>query len=141
ENQGSILSMTVTSSPITQVWSLGGGYEWEGSNESEEGVDFVRIGANADFVKTMGIELVAGRDIDVRKFPSDSTAMLITETAAKAMNMDNPVGKRMNYKGSTEYMPIVGVIKDFIIESPFQAKIRPLLVQGPKLSWESFVHL
>lgn len=88
----------------------------------------------------MGLQLVAGRDIDVRKFPTDSSAALINESAAKAMRLDDPIGKGINYKGSNDYMHIVGVIKDFIIESPFQSDIKPMIVSGPKHSWLGIVH-
>lgn len=139
-NQNAITSMSMNNSPITQRWSDSWGFQWEGSTEQDERTGFLRLGSDADFVKTMGLELVAGRDIDIKKFPTDSAALLINEAAAKAMRLDNPIGKRVNWKGDTDYWHIVGVIKDFVLESPFQEKIEPLMVNGPGAYWPSTVH-
>lgn len=139
-SQGTVLAASKNNSPVTQRWSDSWGFQWEGSNEQDEKTDFIRMGSDADFVKTLGLELVAGRDIDITNFPSDSSALLINETAAKAMRFDDPIGKRVNWKGSTDYWYIVGVIKDFIFESPFEEKIEPLMVNGPGKYWASTIH-
>jgi len=130
-NTNAVTSMTLSSNPITQTWSDNFGYQWDGSTAVDERTSFLRLGSDADFVKTMGMDLVAGRDIDINRFPTDSSAILINEAAAKAMRLADPIGKKINYKGSNYYMHIVGVIKDFIIESPFQQHIMPLMVSGP----------
>lgn len=139
-SRGAVTSMSTNNSPITQRWSDSWGFQWEGSTEADERTGFLRLGSDADFIKTMGLELVGGRDIDIKRFPTDSSAMLINEAAVKAMRLDDPIGKRVNWKGSTDYMHIVGVIKDFIVESPFQSKIEPLMVNGPGGYWPSTVH-
>jgi putative ABC transport system permease protein len=128
-SSGAATSVTKSYSPITRHWSDGWGYTWDGAGEEGKRIDFVYLGSDAGFVKTMGATLVAGRDIDVYKFPTDTMALMLNETAVKLMGVKDPVG--LNIRRDGQNMHVVGVIKDFIIESPF-TKIAPLMIQGPK---------
>ncbi|WP_257666729.1 ABC transporter permease [Parapedobacter tibetensis] len=130
-DNGSATSVSLSANPITQRWSDSWGFHWEGSTKADEKIDFVRLGTDADFTKTFGIELVEGRDIDVYKYPTDSMALLLNEAAVKAMRLKNPIGTRIKWIGATEYFHVVGVIKDFILESPFEQTINPMMVNGP----------
>src|SRR5450432_1276284 len=49
---GIVTSVTRSANPITQRWSDSWGYTWEGSTETDKKTDFVRLGSDADFVKT-----------------------------------------------------------------------------------------
>ena len=135
-NSGAVLAVTKSMSPITQRYSDGWGYTWPGSKPGDEKQDFVKFSSDADFVKTMGVELLAGRDIDIKSFPTDSTAMLLNEAAVKVMGLKNPVGTTI--KDDEQQHHVVGIIKDFIFESPYQ-KIQPLMVEGPG-AWFNVIH-
>lgn len=137
-NNQIITAATKSRNPITQRWSDSWGFRWDGSTQEDGKIMFLRLGSDADLVSTMGVQLAAGRDIDVYKYPSDSTAILLNESAIKAMRIEDPIGKKMGFIGSDFEMTIVGVIKDFIIESPFEEKINPLMVNGP-ISYETQV--
>ncbi len=134
---GAATAVTKSMSPITKRNSDGWGYSWQGSTEAEKKVDFIRQSSEADFVKTMGIKLVQGRDIDIKNYPSDSTAILLNEAAVKVMHLKDPVGQTI--KGDGREWHVVGVIKDFIFESPYE-KVNQLLVLGPK-SWFNVMHI
>lgn len=141
-NSGAVSSVSLNNSPITNRWSDSWGFEWDGSTADDTQLNFVRLGTDADFVKTMGIELLEGRDIDVYKFSSDSMAVLLNESAVKAMRLTDPIGKRIYYKGeSKDFYTIVGVFKDFLMESPFEEKISPMMVNGPGAYFQSTIHL
>jgi len=131
-----VTAITKSMSPITQRYSDGWGWQWTGSTQEDLKTDFVRMASDADFVKTMGVHLVEGRDIDVYKYATDSNAMLLNEAAVKAMRLKNPVGTVVNADGGVWH--VVGVLKDFIYESPYE-KIQQLAVMGPK-SWFTTVH-
>jgi len=133
---GAVTAITKSMSPITQRYSDGWGWQWTGSTQEDLKTDFVRMASDADFVKTMGVHLVEGRDIDVYKYATDSNAMLLNEAAVKAMRLKNPVGTVVNADGGVWH--VVGVLKDFIYESPYE-KIQQLAVMGPK-SWFTTVH-
>jgi ABC-type antimicrobial peptide transport system permease subunit len=80
-------------------------------------------------VKTLGMHLVKGRDIDVYKYPADSTAAILTETSVKIMRLKDPIGAIIRRQGGGTWH-VVGVIKDFIIEQPFD-KVAPMIIEGP----------
>ncbi|MBS1655052.1 MAG: ABC transporter permease, partial [Bacteroidetes bacterium] len=88
--------------------------------------------------KTMGVQLLEGRDIDIRNYPTDSTAVLLNETAVHVMNLKNPVGTIIREEGGDAKWTVVGVIKDFVFESPYQ-KVSQLMVYGPG-SWFNTIH-
>ncbi len=136
-NTGAAVAVTKSMSPITQRYSDGWGYRWPGSKPGDDKTDFVRFSSDADFVKTMGVQLSEGRDIDIKNYPGDSTAMLLNETAVKVMKLKDPVGSIIKEDEGDEWH-VVGVIKDFVFESPYQ-KIQQLMVCGPK-SWFNVIH-
>lgn len=75
-----------------------------------------------DYVKTMGLKIVDGRDFS-EKLASDSSAIIINRSLARALQLEMPVGKIIhNYYGR---FTIVGVVDDFHFESLKQT-IEPL---------------
>jgi len=134
-SSGAAVAVTKTSGPVTQHWSDGWDYEWDGSTQADRKTDFIQFAADAGFVNTLGAKLIAGRDIDVYKYPTDSTAVLLNEAAVKTMRLKNPVGANI-WRGTgadQEKWHVVGVIKDFILESPFAEHIAPMMIAGPRL--------
>ncbi len=113
-----------TSSPLTENWS-NNSMGWDGKPKDDNTI-FARMGVDDNLVRTAGLQLVRGRDFDLAKFPTDSAAMLINESAAKVFNFDDPIGKTI-VDGRNWH--IIGVIKDFVQESPFNP-ITPLVIQG-----------
>ena len=128
-NSGTAISVTKTSAPITlETISNTTGYEWKGKNPDDNTL-IDRFNVDADWVKTSGVTLIEGRDIDVRTYPTDSTAVLLNESSVKLMNLDHPVGEILRLYG-TEWH-VVGVVKDFIIHSPYEAT-KPIVISGSK---------
>lgn len=127
-NSGAASSVSRTSAPITQNWSAGMSMKWQGSDPNNR-IQINRYTEDADLVKTMGMQLLIGRDIDVKNYPTDSTGCLISESAMKAMGFKNPIGQIIF--DDPQNWHVVGVIKDFILESPYE-KIKPFMVKGPK---------
>jgi putative ABC transport system permease protein len=86
-----------------------------------------------DFVETMGMDIVAGRDLS-KEYGLDSTrAFLINETAARAFGWDDPqqaVGKEFQFTGANpNNLPrqIVGVVNDFHSQSVYET-IAPTII-------------
>jgi putative ABC transport system permease protein len=80
-----------------------------------------------DYVKTMGMEIIAGRDFS-EDFPSDSIAALINESTAAFFQGEDPLGKYIstyNFYDSLIAYKIVGVIKDFHFQS-LRERVAPL---------------
>ncbi|HVU58960.1 MAG TPA: ABC transporter permease [Puia sp.] len=125
---GAATSVTKLFSPITRIWGSVGGFSWPGSTETDKKADFAQFESDADFVRTTGTQLVQGRDIDLKAYPTDSTAVLLNESAVKTMRLQDPVGKMIRNDQGVNFH-IVGVLKDFIIESPYDP-VEPMIIQG-----------
>ncbi len=137
---GVAVAVTRSSNPITQRWSDSWGFTWDGSTKADEKIDFIRLGSDADFTKTIGVQLKEGRDIDVYNFKTDSTAVLLNEAAVKAMRLKNPIGITIGTTGGPEKFHVIGVVKDFILESPFQQQINPMMIFGPGMDYGQVIH-
>jgi putative ABC transport system permease protein len=125
---GMAVSVTKTSSPITEGWSDSWGFQWEGKAVDDK-TDFDNYCADEDFVKTAGLKLVDGRDLNLASYPTDSTGMLINESAVKAMGFKRPLGQVVIVDSTAFH--VVGVIRDFIIRSPYEP-MRPMVIRGSR---------
>ncbi|SEL54522.1 ABC transporter permease [Parapedobacter koreensis] len=134
-NDNVATSITRSISPVTSIWSNGMIY-WDGK-APDNSQTFDRLHVDEGAVTTLGMELVQGRDLDLTKFPTDSNAALITESAQHAMGFDDPIGKTI--RDHEQDWHIVGVVKDVIMGSPFE-RIRPIVMYGAS-SWFSIMHI
>ena len=71
-----------------------------------------------DFLQTYGMKLLSGRSFN-KEFASDVQACLVNESAIKKFNIDPEKVRIMGYNGTGEmvFIPIIGIVKDFIFES------------------------
>jgi putative ABC transport system permease protein len=108
--------------------------------DSKNGTDMQIWTIDYDYLKTMGMQIVRGRNFS-KEFGSDSSAVLINETTAKVFGFDNPIGKKIytfddNLK--TISYTVVGVVKNFHFES-LRQQIGPLcMVLGKNIGLASF---
>ena len=83
------------------------------------------------YLPTLGIQLAAGRNFSPA-FPTDSSAMIINETAVAAFGFGkDAIGKRItrenSHRGKNYTFTVIGVVKDFHFKSLHEA-ITPLLM-------------
>lgn len=126
--EGVAVSVSKSNGPFTQLNDRLWGVSWPGSTQADKDREFALFGTDANFLETTGAQLLAGREIDVQKYASDSSAILLNETATKMMGLTDPVGTEINH-GKTKWN-VVGVVKDFIFASPYEP-ILPVIVAGP----------
>ena len=74
-----------------------------------------------DYVKTLGLEIVEGRDFS-RALSTDSSAVIINEAAAKHFGWDEPLGKTIGSFVAVDTpviakFTVIGVVRDFHYES------------------------
>jgi putative ABC transport system permease protein len=95
---------------------------WRAGKSQEE----TSVGAQAwwvdeDYIETMGMKIVSGRNFEERR-ASDSTAIIINQSMAKAFGFKNPIGEKiMNWKT----WEVIGVVEDFHFEN-MKGEIGPL---------------
>jgi putative ABC transport system permease protein len=132
-------SVTKTMTGITRGGSHTWGLRWKGENPRDTNTTITIYSADADFIKTAGLQLVEGRDIDINKYPSDSFSVLLNETAVKLMGFKNPVGEIITQPYNNINLQVVGVVKDYISGSPYET-IAPTVIQGPG-AWFNTMHI
>jgi putative ABC transport system permease protein len=89
------------------------------NNNPDEKIGMHSFGVTYDFIKTMGMELVEGRDFSI-DFPSDfRKTYILNETAVKELELGKD---RIIHQSGTK---IIGIVKDFNFKS-LQTKITPL---------------
>jgi putative ABC transport system permease protein len=81
---------------------------------------------DADYMPTLNMELVAGRNFDENN-PSDKRrSIIVNEAFAKTFGWSDPIGKRIPGKNFQDH-EIIGVVKDFNYESLY-TKVAPLVL-------------
>lgn len=124
KNSGAIIEMAETANPVTAVWSTNGGLSWKGKDPGVSS-DFPVPNVSYEFGKTVGWQIIAGRDFSREMAATDSSAFILNESAVKYMGLKNPIGETITYNDGVGFK-VIGVIKDFIMESPY-APVRPSL--------------
>lgn len=119
---GDVVAVTRSNSAITQINSnnfLG----WPGKPE-EQKVIFTTITTTYDYAKTMGIEVLMGRDFS-EDFTSDSTAIVINKAALDLMNLDEPLGTELDLWDNTR--TLIGVVDNVLMGSPYE-EVKPMFL-------------
>ncbi|HEX8039120.1 MAG TPA: FtsX-like permease family protein, partial [Chryseosolibacter sp.] len=98
----------------------------DGKSKEEKGVGAQKWYVDEDYLATMGMKLVEGRNF-LKEVASDSQAVIINQAMARAMGFKKAVDERiMNWESYT----VIGVVEDFHFEN-MKGEIRPLcLVRG-----------
>ena len=92
------------------------------------------------FPEVMGIKLAEGRFFS-EEYGSDTMSVVINEAAVKVLKLKDPVGKYILHPtggGKTDRLKIVGVMKDFNIES-LHARISPVCLTFMRGNSEGFL--
>ncbi|GAB1857077.1 ABC transporter permease [Flavobacteriaceae bacterium MHTCC 0001] len=115
-DEGAILEMTESQSPVTAVWNTNGGFDWEGKDPNLA-ANFPNNAVNYDYGKTIGWKIKEGRDFS-REFGTDSLAFILNESAVAFMNLKDPIGKTIRW--GNDPLTIIGVVEDMLIQSPYK---------------------
>ena len=129
-----VISGTISSFlPVSSSSRSDNTYSKDAVMDVDNAIDMQTWAVDYDYLKTMGMEIVKGRNFSP-EFGTDSTAILITETTAKLLGYDDPINKNL-YAPAGEYednsfvpLHIIGVVKDFHFES-LRQEIGPLCMR------------
>jgi putative ABC transport system permease protein len=127
----SIISITTGHTRPGRVWT--GLISVQGKNGMEEH-NFYRFLVNYDYLETLGIELVKGRDFDRRHPPDKDNAVIVNEKFVEYMGWDNPIGKRLTrgFPDKPSFSgQVIGVVKDFNYHS-LHHEIEPMWISLQK---------
>ena len=124
KNAGAVSSMAESSGSTTSVNEVDNGFSWSGKMPSAQG-NFGVVFVSPEFGKTIGWSVKEGRDFS-KEFGTDSTGIILNETAAKFMGLKNPVGENIHWDGQA--LHVIGVVKDLVMQSPYEPVFRTIFV-------------
>ena len=95
-----------------------------GLSDSERALIIGDWEVDHDYVATLGLEIIAGRDFD-RQFPTDSSGIILNESTVAMMGVEptEVIGLRLTSdfhrpdKENMEYKTVIGVVKNFHFET------------------------
>ncbi len=119
---GIIRNMSQCTTIPTNVHTWSYGYSWAGKDPNEK-IKFMEIHVGYDFIKTMKIQLSAGRDFSY-EYGADTSNFIINEEAAKTMKLRHPLGETISQRANGK---IIGVVNNFHARS-LHDPIDPLII-------------
>lgn len=118
---GVVENLSESMGKVTEVASGNNGFEWRGRDPNKE-ESFGTLAVSHEHGRTVGWQFLAGRDFS-RDYASDSSGVVINESAARYIGIKNPVGETITWKwrdNQPQPYKILGVIRDMVMESPYE---------------------
>lgn len=106
-----------------RIYSSTSSFTWDGRDTTQNYL-FSFTGADENLTDAMEIKMVQGRFYS-SEYSTDTTALVINETAAKIIDKKEIIGQEVKFWGYKR--KIIGVMKDFNF-THFSGKIQPLFI-------------
>lgn len=116
--QPGVISATVSSFlPVSKSSRNDNSFSKETVMDAKNGFNMQTWGVDYDYLKTMGMQLLKGRNFS-KDFGTDSSSVIINEATARFLGYEDPIGKKI-YSLDTKPVAynIIGVVKDFNYET------------------------
>ncbi|RMB57124.1 FtsX-like permease family protein [Dokdonia sinensis] len=139
---GAVSQMGWGTSPSTTIWNYSSGFVWDGK-PADFDESFAQMAISFDYMDAVGMEIAKGRFFS-RDFATDSTSVILNETAVAYMGIEDPVGKFIRFKDPDPNdipMQIVGVVKDVVNESAYEPVYPQMYLFGHGTGGYYFVRL
>jgi putative ABC transport system permease protein len=121
KTRNEVLGVSGTSATFTRGWTTMG---FRAEDDSYK--QFNQLTTDYDYLKTMGIKLLEGRDFSREYSTDESETIIINEALAKYFNWDSPLGKSLPGKKFPLHR-VIGVVQDFNYMSLREA-VAPLII-------------
>jgi putative ABC transport system permease protein len=95
----------------------------ETNDGAMNGVIVHHLPVQQNFVKVLGLTIVAGRDLSPDVATDRNKAFIVNEALVRLMGWRNPIGKRMGLRGRT----VIGVVRDFNFKS-LHTPVEPIVL-------------
>jgi len=128
----SVENITFTSRNPLLIWDETTDIDYDGKGP-EETKSFSFIQVDFDFIKTLDLRIIEGRDFD-KSLITDSSNFIINEKAAKILGPKGAVGRKFRF-GKKEGT-VIGVINDYHM-THMNFPIKPLIVSCNKNFYSS----
>lgn len=105
-----VVSCSSIDGSIIENISTNANFHWD--NRTEENSSYPSPSIGYDFIKTMGMDIIEGREFSTEFDPDlERTRILINEEALKAIGLKDPIGKTVGY--ANDEREIIGVVRNF----------------------------
>ncbi|HEX6224551.1 MAG TPA: FtsX-like permease family protein, partial [Chryseolinea sp.] len=110
-----------------RVPSLAGTVAEDGSTDGSRSMRVV--GADEDFVKSLGLKIAEGRDFDINNVSDSAGAFILNEAAVREFKLKDPVGSpfEYTYTETPKIGKVIGVVRDFNFAS-VHAAVEPVMI-------------
>lgn len=110
-----------------RVPALAGTASADGSTDGSRSMRV--IGADEDFIKSLGLHIIDGRDFTPGSVADSAEAFILNEAAVREFKLKDPVGSAFEYTFTEvpKVGKVIGVVKDFNFAS-VHATIDPLMI-------------
>ena len=130
-----IADVAVAGNPIGNNDLGGHDFTFEKNGDMQQSSQMAKqLFVDEDFLKTMDVRLLQGRNFSKDMQQIKYGAFIINETLMKELGYTNAVGKKVQYQvnqfAEISHRTIIGVVKDFHVAS-LQHKIEPMVMMLP----------
>ncbi|HEV3412709.1 MAG TPA: ABC transporter permease [Puia sp.] len=116
KRSGAVADVAYSVNSTTVTNAITGGFKWAGMDPNASPLIAIS-NISSGYGKLIGWTLKEGRDFSAR-LATDSSGFILNEAAVKLMGLKNPIGSPISFNDKPYH--VIGVIRDMIIESPFQ---------------------
>ncbi|BAO76519.1 ABC transporter permease [Winogradskyella sp. PG-2] len=122
-SSGSVYNVALCNSQLLSGGNNGSGFNWKGGTNAEDVlISFRNI--SEGFYDTTGMEIIEGRSFS-KNIDADSTYAMVSQSLAKMMGDENPIGNIVT-RGEDTY-EVIGVVKDYQYGNMYESSSDPVL--------------
>lgn len=133
---------------VSYSYTIPGSYlNYEGFNINNERISTMVFSIDPNYLKTFGLELIAGRDFDATTSTDSVSNCLINQTLARNIGLEDPIDASFHHDSwyitmfPVPDIRIIGVVKDFHFKS-FRTPIEPLMLAwNPSPQWVNYMNI
>ena len=119
-----VLTLSSTTLKPTQISWRETGWQWQGRLSDTEPI-IAMMQADFNFLETFDMDMAEGMFFSEQNVKGSTNNIIINETFAKMMDLDNPIGTRASFRNNN-YI-VTGIIRDFNF-MPLYSEIEPLVI-------------
>jgi len=86
-------------------------------NKSGEITTVRYLRTDPDYIRTLGLELIAGRNFLAKEADDSIPKVIVNETLVRELGIEDPIGERVTLDTDGNIVDIIGVVKDFHFDS------------------------
>ncbi len=139
---GVVSNITQSLSPVTEVYGRNTIDGWPGRQANEAMLPAGLAVGDTDYFKTVGMQLVAGRNFS-GNVGDDSASVILNEAAVRRMRLKQPLNQMLHWTLTwvPQNLRVIGVVKDALTSAPFAPAEPAIYVWQPGWSFTTTYRL